>query len=67
VALWLGHSEAWPKASLGPGRAGPKIELVPGREQTKRHMAFGQHHPIPAAQRHLSLGLLPFGCSQSAT
>ncbi|KAL9381607.1 hypothetical protein Peur_024642 [Populus x canadensis] len=67
VVLWLGHSQAWPKASLGPGRAGPKIELNPGHGETMHHVALGQYLPKPAAQRHLELGLLPLGCSQSAT
>jgi len=67
VVLWLGHSQAWPKASIGHGRAGPKIELGPGYGQTMHHVALGQHKPKPAAQRHLELGLLPFGCSQSTT
>jgi len=41
--------------------------LDPGRGQTKHHMALGQHHPKPSAQHHLALGLLPLGCSSSAT
>jgi hypothetical protein len=41
--------------------------LGAGRRQTKRHVALGQHHPRPAAQRHLALGLLLFWWSPSAT
>jgi hypothetical protein len=49
VALWLGHCQVWPKASLEPGRTGPIIALGAGRGQTKHHVALGQLHPRPAA------------------
>jgi len=38
----------------------------PGR-QAHRHVALGQHHPKPAAQRHLVLGLLTLECNPSTT
>jgi hypothetical protein len=41
--------------------------LGPGCGQTKHHVVLGQHHPKLAAQRHPVLGLLPLGCSPSAT
>jgi len=66
VTLWLGHSQAWLKVSLGPDRAESKIELGLGRWQTKLRVVLGQQHPKPVAQRHLVLGLLPLGCSPSA-
>jgi len=41
--------------------------LGPGRGQTKRYAMLEHHHPEPSAQHHLALGLLPLGCSSSAT
>jgi hypothetical protein len=65
VALWLGHCQAWPMASLGSSKVGPEIALGAGRGQTKRHMAFEQHHPRPAAQRHLALGCFLLSAAQA--
>jgi len=47
VGAWLGHCQAWPKASVGPDRAEPKIALGPGRWQTKRCHAHRQAIQAP--------------------
>jgi len=54
---------AWGWANTAPPGAWSASSWV----QAKRHVVLGQHHPKPAAQRHLALGLLALGCSPNAT
>ena len=57
VALWFGHSQAWPKPSLGPGRM---RHLALGQAEAsalpERHLVLGRSDARVRPQRHLALG-----------